>query len=65
MKRHIWLSPPHFTGNELHYLQETIASKWLSVVGPHKEKFASAICNYVKIGIVDKKEDLFYSKIWV
>lgn len=52
MEKRIWLSPPHFTGKELDYLKQTIDSNWVSVVGPQKDNFSSAVSNYVKIPYV-------------
>ena len=52
MKNRIWLSPPHFTGKELDYLKQTIDSNWVSVVGPQKNNFSSAISRYVKTPFV-------------
>ncbi|HCQ15952.1 MAG TPA: pyridoxal phosphate-dependent aminotransferase, partial [Cryomorphaceae bacterium] len=31
----IYLSPPHLSGDENAYLEETLASNWVSPVGPH------------------------------
>jgi len=49
MKKRIYLSPPHLTGNELNYLQESLNTNWPSVVGPLLNDFLSVLSNYIKI----------------
>lgn len=43
----IYLSPPHMTGREQHYIQEAFATNWIAPLGPHvdafEQEFASAV----------------------
>lgn len=48
MKQQIWLSPPHLTGKEIVFLQETLDANWVTVVGAQIEKFAAIISNYTQ-----------------
>ena len=48
MKQRIWLSPPHLTGKEIVFLQETLDANWVTVVGAQIEKFAAIISNYTQ-----------------
>ena len=48
MKQRIWLSPPHLTGKEIVFLQETLDANWVTVVGAQIENFAAIISNYTQ-----------------
>lgn len=39
----IYLSPPHLSGNEQSYLQDAVASNWISSVGPYIDQFEKLI----------------------
>lgn len=43
----IYLSPPHMTGREQHYIQEAFATNWIAPLGSHvdafEQEFASAV----------------------
>lgn len=47
MSFHLYLSPPHPTGNELGLLQEVIDQNWMAPVGPHLQKFEQHIAQYL------------------
>jgi len=49
MTKRIYLSPPHLTGRESQFIQETLESNWPSVVGPYLKRFTSALSAYTKI----------------
>jgi dTDP-4-amino-4,6-dideoxygalactose transaminase len=46
----IWLSPPHLGGQEQKYIQETIASNWVSSVGPAILLFEQSLEKYLGVG---------------
>jgi dTDP-4-amino-4,6-dideoxygalactose transaminase len=48
----IWLSPPHMGGQEQKYIQEVIASNWVSSVGPAITLFEESLENYLGTGSV-------------
>jgi dTDP-4-amino-4,6-dideoxygalactose transaminase len=48
----IWLSPPHMGGQEQKYIQEAIASNWVSSVGPNITLFEESLENYLGTGAV-------------
>ncbi len=35
----IWLSPPHLSGREQHFISQAIASNYIAPLGPHVEQF--------------------------
>lgn len=43
----IYLSPPHMSGREQHYIGEAFASNWIAPVGPHIEAFEQEVAAYV------------------
>jgi len=47
MNSRIWLSPPHLTGEELEYIQNSLSENWVSSVGPDIDKFENAIQDYL------------------
>lgn len=48
----IWLSPPHMGGQEQKYIQESIASNWVSSVGPAILLFEQSLEKYLGVGSV-------------
>src|ERR1700744_4357770 len=46
MKQRIWLSPPHLSGKELHYIQEAFASNYVTTAGENIDRFEKALCGY-------------------
>ncbi|SDM34531.1 pyridoxal phosphate-dependent aminotransferase EpsN [Catalinimonas alkaloidigena] len=46
MPDRIFLSPPHRTGRESHYLQEALDSNWIAPVGPFLRRFEEGIEAY-------------------
>jgi dTDP-4-amino-4,6-dideoxygalactose transaminase len=49
MKNRIYLSPPHLTGKESQFINETLNSNWPSVVGKQIDDFSSALSDYIKV----------------
>lgn len=47
MPFHIYLSPPHPTGNELSLLAEVVNQNWMSPAGPHLRQFEKLIGGYL------------------
>jgi len=47
MNSKIWVSPPHMTGEELEYIQNSLAKNWVSSVGPDINKFEDTIQDYL------------------
>ncbi len=47
MNSKIWVSPPHMTGEELEYVQNSLSENWVSSVGPDINKFEDAIQDYL------------------
>ncbi len=47
MNSKIWVSPPHMTGEELEYIQNSLSENWVSSVGPDINKFEDTIQNYL------------------
>lgn len=46
LKRKIWLSSPHMSGNELNYIVEAFRCNWIAPAGPHIEAFEQSLCTY-------------------
>lgn len=42
----IYLSPPHLSGKELHYIREALDSNWVAPVGPNVTAFENEIAAY-------------------
>jgi len=47
MNSKIWVSPPHMTGEELEYIQNSLSENWVSSVGPNINKFEDTIQDYL------------------
>ena len=43
----MYLSPPHMTGQELHYVKEAFDSNWIAPLGPHVDAFERETASYV------------------
>lgn len=48
--KQIYLSPPHMSGKELHYINDAFQSNWIAPLGPHVEAFEREIAEYTKAG---------------
>jgi dTDP-4-amino-4,6-dideoxygalactose transaminase len=42
----VWLSSPHMSGAESKYVAEAFETNWISPVGPHIQRFESALSTY-------------------
>jgi dTDP-4-amino-4,6-dideoxygalactose transaminase len=40
----IYLSPPHMSGREQHYVQEAFETNWIAPLGPHVDAFEREFC---------------------
>ncbi|TKD70814.1 DegT/DnrJ/EryC1/StrS family aminotransferase [Pseudalkalibacillus hwajinpoensis] len=51
MNRHkrIYLSPPHMTGREQHYISQAFDSNWIAPLGPNVDAFENAIKKYANV----------------
>ena len=49
-RERIYLSPPHLSGRENHYLEEVLQSNWIAPAGPHLAKFEKEVSQYVGVG---------------
>jgi pyridoxal phosphate-dependent aminotransferase EpsN len=47
--KRIFLSPPHLSGNEQHYIKEALDSNWIAPVGPNIIAFEKEIATYVRV----------------
>ena len=52
MAKKIWLSSPHMSGKEQHYIQDALNSNWIAPLGPNVNEFELDIQSYLK-------EDIF------
>jgi len=46
MKKKIWLSSPHLTGEEQKYVKEAFDTNWVSPMGPNVNGFEKELCEY-------------------
>jgi pyridoxal phosphate-dependent aminotransferase EpsN len=46
-KDKIFLSPPHMSGREMHYIKEAFDSNWIAPLGPNVDAFEKEVANYV------------------
>ena len=46
-KDRIFLSPPHMSGREMHYIKEAFDSNWIAPVGPNIDNFEKEFASYV------------------
>jgi dTDP-4-amino-4,6-dideoxygalactose transaminase len=56
MKNKIWLSSPHMSGKEMHYINEAFNSNWIAPLGPNVNGFENDIKEYLK-------EDIFVAAL--
>lgn len=49
MKKKIWLSPPHMSGNELKYVHEAFDTNWVAPLGPNVTAFEKELAYYLNI----------------
>ncbi|MBT8394332.1 MAG: aminotransferase class I/II-fold pyridoxal phosphate-dependent enzyme [Bacteroidia bacterium] len=47
MKTKIWLSSPHMSGKEIHYINEAFNSNWIAPLGPNVNGFEQDISDYL------------------
>lgn len=47
MKSKIWLSSPHMSGNEQHYINEAFTTNWIAPLGPNVSGFESGLERYL------------------
>ncbi|WP_318245519.1 DegT/DnrJ/EryC1/StrS family aminotransferase [Cytobacillus stercorigallinarum] len=45
----IYLSPPHLTGEEIHYVQSAFTDNWVAPVGPHIDLFEQEMSTLVNV----------------
>ncbi|WP_430786426.1 DegT/DnrJ/EryC1/StrS family aminotransferase [Virgibacillus flavescens] len=45
----IYLSPPHMSGRELHYIEEAFRKNWIAPLGPNVDAFEKEIARYVGV----------------
>src|SRR5690625_4338190 len=50
MKDKIYLSPPHLSGREMHYVKEAFDSNWIAPLGPNVDAFEKEIASHVGAG---------------
>ena len=50
--RRIYLSPPHMSGREIHYIKEAFDQNWVAPLGPNVDGFEEAIARYCGVGHV-------------
>ena len=50
MKDKIWLSSPHMSGKEIHYINEAFNSNWIAPLGPNVNGFEQDISDYLGEG---------------
>jgi len=48
-KDRIFLSPPHMSGREMHYMKEALDSNWIAPVGPDIDRFEKELASYVGV----------------
>ncbi|MBN8209770.1 aminotransferase class I/II-fold pyridoxal phosphate-dependent enzyme [Bacillus sp. NTK071] len=47
--KRIYLSPPHMTGNEQHYISQAFDSNWIAPLGPNVDAFENEIKKYTNV----------------
>lgn len=52
MKSRIYLSPPHLSGKEMHYVNEAFEQNWIAPIGPNVDAFESELANYLGVKYV-------------
>ncbi len=48
MAEKIWLSSPHMSGKEQHYIREAFDTNWVAPLGPNVNEFESSIQSYLR-----------------
>lgn len=48
MKKKIWLSSPHLSGNEMQYIQEAFEDNWITSIGQNIDVFEYSLAQYIK-----------------
>lgn len=48
-KKKIYLSPPHLSGREMHYVDEVFASNWIAPLGPQVDAFEKELASYLGV----------------
>jgi len=49
MKKKIWLSSPHLSGNEMQYIQEAFEDNWITSIGQNIDAFEYSLAQYMKV----------------
>ncbi len=52
MKKKIWLSSPHMSGNEINFVNEAFDTNWIAPLGPNVDGFEHDLAEYVNINSV-------------
>jgi dTDP-4-amino-4,6-dideoxygalactose transaminase len=47
MKKRIWLSSPHMSGNEMKYIDEAFKTNWIAPLGPNVTEFENELAEYL------------------
>ena len=50
-QKRIWLSPPHMSGRELHFVHEAFETNWIAPLGPNVDNFEKEIGKYIGEGV--------------
>ncbi len=45
----IYLSPPHMSGREKHYLEDAFDTNWIAPLGPHVDAFEAELARYLGV----------------
>ena len=48
-KKRIYLSPPHMSGREMHYIQEAFDTNWVAPLGPNVDGFEQDLARYTGV----------------
>ncbi|WP_294215477.1 aminotransferase class I/II-fold pyridoxal phosphate-dependent enzyme [uncultured Chryseobacterium sp.] len=49
MKKKIWLSSPHLSGNEMQYIQEAFDENWITSIGQNIDEFEYSLAQYMEV----------------
>jgi len=49
MKKKIWLSSPHMSGNEMKYINEAFETNWIAPLGPNVTAFENELADYLNV----------------
>jgi pyridoxal phosphate-dependent aminotransferase EpsN len=47
--KRIYLSPPHMSGQEQHFVADAFSTNWIAPLGPHVDAFESELAEYVGV----------------